>query len=88
MRLVPLLALGFTVLTAAAASGDPCAWGQAYWCSNLQQSKQCDATRHCIDNVWKGQQMPEDDDEVCDICKEMVKEARDQLRSNQTLVSI
>ena len=31
--------------------------------------------------------MPEDNDEVCDICKEMVKEARDQLRSNETLVS-
>ena len=30
--------------------------------------------------------VPEDDDDVCTICKNMVKEARDTLESNQTQV--
>ena len=77
----------FLLLIAPAAWGNPCTWGPAYWCSTLQQSKECNATRHCINNIWQQQQLPEDNDEVCDICKEMVKEARDQLRSNETLVS-
>lgn len=29
-------------------------------------------------------EVPEDNDSVCDICKDMVKQARDQLESNQT----
>ena len=63
-----------------------CTWGPSYWCSGLQQSSKCQATRHCIDKVWNSNPYPEDDDEVCTICKNMVKEARDQLQSNETQV--
>jgi len=31
--------------------------------------------------------LPTDNDDICQICKEMVKEARDQLLSNETQVS-
>lgn len=41
-------------------------------------------TPWCIDNVWKYMKLPKDDDDVCHICLDMVKEARDQLNSNET----
>ena len=34
--------------------------------------------------VWERQAIAEDHDSICDICKEMVQEARDQLQSNET----
>ncbi|KDR18348.1 Proactivator polypeptide, partial [Zootermopsis nevadensis] len=34
--------------------------------------------------VWEHQQLPPDDDDVCKICLDMVKQARDQLESNET----
>lgn len=39
---------------------------------------------HCIQTVWEKQTYPEDHDSVCQICLDMVKQARDQLRSNET----
>ena len=40
--------------------------------------------KHCIKAVWEKETVPQDDDEVCRICKEMVGEARDTLLSNET----
>ena len=83
------------VLTALAASatattftlgGDRCTWGPHYWCHGLKESRECGATTHCIQNVWSDKTLPEDNDDVCTICKNMVKEARDTLRSNETQV--
>lgn len=39
---------------------------------------------HCIQTVWEKQTYPVDTDSVCQICLDMVKQARDQLRSNET----
>lgn len=39
---------------------------------------------HCIQTVWEKQTYPEDHDSICQICLDMVKQARDQLRSNET----
>lgn len=61
-----------------------CTWGPTHWCANFQNSKKCHATKHCIQTVWQHQQVPEDTDSVCQICLDMVKQARDQLESNQT----
>ncbi|EDV90600.1 prosaposin [Drosophila grimshawi] len=61
-----------------------CTWGPSYWCENLSNSKDCRATRHCIQTVWEKRIVPVDTDSICDICKKMVDEAREQLRSNQT----
>jgi len=61
-----------------------CTWGPSYWCNGLRQSTKCQATSHCIDKVWNNNPYPTDDDEVCTICKNMVKEARDTLLSNET----
>lgn len=47
----------------------------------------CKAVKHCIQTTWETQTYPEDNDDVCTICKNMVKEARDTLESNSTLVS-
>lgn len=44
----------------------------------------CNATKHCIKTTWEDMQVPEDNDSVCTICKDMVQQARDQLESNQT----
>ena len=63
-----------------------CTWGPSYWCQGIRESSQCSATKHCIRKYWNSNPYPEDDDDVCKICKEMVKEARDQLESNQTQV--
>jgi len=62
-----------------------CTWGPSYWCSGLRQSAKCGATKHCIRTIWESNPYPEDDDEVCKICKEMVQEARDTLQSNETM---
>lgn len=52
-----------------------------YFYSN---AKDCKATRHCIQTVWEKQPVPVDNDSICQICKDMVTQARDQLRSNET----
>ncbi|XP_020280351.1 prosaposin [Pseudomyrmex gracilis] len=62
---------------------DECTWGPSYWCQNLKVAKGCSAVNHCI-HKWEKMEVPEDDDDVCGICKDMVKQARDQLESNQT----
>ena len=81
------LVLAFGAIDARQLLGsEKCTWGPSYWCSGLRQSSKCQATNHCIDRVWSTNPYPEDDDEVCKICKEMVKEARDQLNSNETQV--
>lgn len=49
-----------------------------------RNAAQCGATKHCIEKHWKDMKVPEDRDSVCQICKDMVQQARDQLESNQT----
>jgi len=61
-----------------------CTWGPSYWCKNLTTAAGCHATKHCIQTVWVHQKLPPDHSSVCDTCLEMVKEARDQLLSNET----
>lgn len=61
-----------------------CTYGPSYWCSSLKGAKECNAVQHCIQTVWEKQRLPEDNDDICTICKNMVQEARDTLLSNQT----
>jgi len=91
MRLLLLLSL--SLLAGASSAADvqeivgsaSCTWGPAYWCGGgFRQSRECGATRHCIDNVWSKMRVPQDNDDVCTVCKNMVTEARDTLRSNET----
>lgn len=46
----------------------------------------CHATKHCVQTVWKHKQVEEDTSNVCQVCLDMVKQARDQLESNETQV--
>ncbi|XP_076239363.1 prosaposin isoform X2 [Calliopsis andreniformis] len=61
-----------------------CTWGPSFWCANIQNSAKCNTTKACINISWKNMQVPEDNDSVCKVCKDMVQQARDQLRSNET----
>ncbi|KAH8306358.1 hypothetical protein KR018_009013 [Drosophila ironensis] len=61
-----------------------CTWGPSYWCDNFSNSKECHATRHCIQTIWETRIVPVDTDSICQICKDMVTQARDQLKSNET----
>lgn len=61
-----------------------CTWGPSYWCSNFSTGRECNATPHCINRVWSKMTFPEDNDNICQICLDMVKQARDQLQSNET----
>ncbi|XP_052900380.1 uncharacterized protein LOC128306806 [Anopheles moucheti] len=61
-----------------------CTWGPSYWCSDIRNAKTCGAVTHCIQTVWEKQHFPVDNDEICNICLDMVKQARDQLESNET----
>ncbi|CAH0714573.1 unnamed protein product, partial [Brenthis ino] len=61
-----------------------CTWGPSYWCSNFSTGRECKMTHHCVQRVWSKMAYPQDDDGICKICKDMVKQARDQLQSNET----
>ncbi|KZS14611.1 Uncharacterized protein APZ42_019947 [Daphnia magna] len=61
-----------------------CTKGPEYWCQSIGNAKSCGAITHCIQTVWERQVVPEDNDNICEVCKEMVQEARDQLLSNET----
>lgn len=51
---------------------------------NFRNAKGCNAVPHCIQTVWEKQNLPTDTDSICQICLDMVKQARDQLESNMT----
>nr|WBW70109.1 venom protein [Lampona murina] len=53
-------------------------------CQDLESAKICGVAKSCIHDIWATMGAPQDNDQICDICKEMVKEARDQLLSNMT----
>ncbi|CAG4983570.1 unnamed protein product [Parnassius apollo] len=61
-----------------------CTWGPSYWCSNFSTGRECKATHHCVSRVWPRVDFPQDNDGICKICTDMVKQARDQLQSNET----
>ncbi|XP_056632623.1 prosaposin isoform X1 [Diorhabda sublineata] len=61
-----------------------CTWGPAYWCKNLTAAADCHAVKHCIQTDWIHRSVEPDQSSVCQICLDMVKQARDQLESNET----
>ncbi|RVE48672.1 hypothetical protein evm_006638 [Chilo suppressalis] len=61
-----------------------CTWGPSYWCSNFSTGRECSATKHCVERVWSKMDFPQDNDNICKICTDMVTQARDQLQSNET----
>ncbi|KAK2725726.1 hypothetical protein QYM36_000276 [Artemia franciscana] len=61
-----------------------CYKGPEYWCQNLNSAKECGAVKHCSQTTWLHKKLPEDKEDICQICMEMVQEARDQLISNET----
>lgn len=53
-------------------------------CQDLWVASSCKTVKPCIEMIWEKLEVPMDKSSVCNICKEMVKEARDQLLSNET----
>lgn len=43
---------------------------------------------HCIQTVWEKEEVENDGDSVCQICLDMVKQARDELESNETISNL
>ncbi|PSN42806.1 hypothetical protein C0J52_12679 [Blattella germanica] len=88
MKLLLLVVLGLICVSVGVNSfrvgAKECTWGPAYWCKNITNAKNCGAVKHCIQTDWIHKTLPPDNDDVCKICLEMVKEARDQLESNET----
>lgn len=96
MKLLYLTLFGLAIATLAIASpmlnthpvrllgAKECTWGPSYWCSNIPNAKSCNAVTHCIQTVWEKHTYPVDNDSICKICLDMVKQARDQLESNET----
>ena len=84
LGLLPSQLASATVFDIVGAS--KCTWGPSYWCKSIREAKECGANKHCIENYWNRLRIPEDNDDVCTICKNMVKEARDTLNSNMTQV--
>lgn len=82
---IALLAGTLLVSATPMLGAKQCTWGPSFWCKNLTNAKGCHAVRHCIQTVWETQNVPVDDDSICQICKDMVTQARDQLRSNETM---
>lgn len=88
MNFLLLLSLGtvaFLGVPFANAKPTICYQGQSYWCQNITTAADCNAVHHCIHSVWE-QEVPieKDKSSVCQTCMDMVKMARDQLRSNET----
>ncbi|CAH1968802.1 unnamed protein product [Acanthoscelides obtectus] len=61
-----------------------CTWGPSYWCQNLTAAADCHAVPHCIQTVWIHKKLSPDTSSICQTCLDMVKQARDQLESNET----
>lgn len=55
-----------------------------YACQDLEHARQCGVVKSCANDVWANMRAPDDNEDICALCKEMVKEARDQLLSNMT----
>ncbi|XP_055857020.1 uncharacterized protein LOC129919934 [Episyrphus balteatus] len=82
-----IVVIGSVYVTSAFQSSsniNQCSKGPANWCASISNAKQCNAVRHCIQTVWEQHDVPEDNDSICNICLDMVKQARDQLESNET----
>ncbi|KAK3891987.1 hypothetical protein Pcinc_004153 [Petrolisthes cinctipes] len=80
-----------TLLAVCVAGGESallgsreCTYGPSYWCASIIKAKECNAVTHCIHTVWEKKVLPEDNDDICSLCKDMVQQARDQLLSNET----
>lgn len=63
---------------------DGATWGPSHWCANIKNAAEFNAVGYCIKTLWNKMEVPEDNDDVCNVCKNMVQMARDQLESNQT----
>jgi saposin len=84
MLAVLVLSLASLARTSPILGSAQCSWGPSYWCATIPQASECGAMKHCIKAVWEKEEVPQDDDEVCRICKDMVTQARDTLISNET----
>lgn len=54
----------------------------------LRTSKQCNATRHCIQSDWEYRSVPMDNSPTCQICKNIIKESRNMLPCDKREVEL
>lgn len=59
---------------------DECEKGPFHSCLNISNAQTCHVTDHCIETVWRLNDYANDDNAVCQVCKEIIKEVRDESR--------
>ncbi|KAL1505899.1 hypothetical protein ABEB36_005352 [Hypothenemus hampei] len=63
---------------------DECTYGPSYYCENLIYASTCSTMKRCIQTVWIRKKYPPDSSSVCDKCKAMVKQAKNQWLCNES----
>ncbi|XP_064537869.1 uncharacterized protein LOC135428012 [Drosophila montana] len=71
-----------------AVAGIKCRLHPTNLCDNLSNAKECQATTHCIQTVWEKRSVPVDKNAVCQICKDIIKQARSELPSDNAEVKL
>lgn len=79
--LVVLASLLGAALTGPVPDLQKCAGGSAVLCSNLKTAVECGALKHCQQFVWS---KPTAKSLPCDVCKQVVTEAGNLLKRNDT----
>merc|ERR1712048_22175 len=82
MKLFSMCALvGLSYQTKLRFGGNQCEYGPSFWCENIRNSNQCDATNYCVKNEWNAPTSP---DNVCETCKTAVGLVHMYLTDNKT----
>lgn len=93
------LALLVATVSAVRLGADRCTWGPSYWCTSVENAKECNTERHCRQKVWIGNHplakltkpIPEDNNipkpsggQNCAICELVGKKIVSYMTDNET----
>ncbi|KAL4240157.1 hypothetical protein ACF0H5_000951 [Mactra antiquata] len=88
MRSFLILCLVSLALGGAIPGQEKCVWGPSYWCSHVQHARECGATKHCLQTVWKNQILKPESTKTCTYCELIVGEVRNALKDKATEADI
>ncbi|XP_053383474.1 uncharacterized protein LOC123564714 [Mercenaria mercenaria] len=88
MHLLVALVLLPIVLGSAIPGQDKCVWGPPYWCSSVKHARECGATKHCLQTVWKNQIIKPESTATCSYCELIVDAFRDALENKATQAQV
>ncbi|XP_060569459.1 uncharacterized protein LOC132727883 isoform X3 [Ruditapes philippinarum] len=76
------------VLGGAIPGKEKCVWGPPYWCSHVTHARECGATQHCLQTVWKNQIIKPESIKTCTYCELIVNAFRDAIQQPPTQTQI